>query len=346
MSADRPNWLRRGLLWGVPAIALAAAIGFVLAPIRSVSTDDAYVKAEKTLVAPDVDGVVLEKLVRENESVAAGQPVLRLDAREAALAVAEAEARLGAVRRDFASLRAQRAELQAELDSARRDAAFARRELARQRELAASKLVAASRLDDAEHAVDVADGRTAVLERQLDAIAARLGLPAATSVEATPDFLAAAAALERARLDVERALIRAPRAGIASRLPQVGDRLKAGTAAFALVDDARPWVEANFKETELGLLQPGQAVRLEVDAYPGRAWVGRVESIAQATGAEFALLPAQNATGNWVKVVQRVPVRIDVVRAPGDPPLRSGMSVTATVDVRPAGPAVAAARGG
>jgi membrane fusion protein (multidrug efflux system) len=146
---------------------------------------------------------------------------------------------------------------------------------------------------------------------------------------------AALAERDKALVDLGHAVIASPRAGIASHLPKVGDRVEEGRAAFAVVTDGTVWVEANFEETDLEWVRPGQQARVDLDTYPGRRWAGRVESISQATGAEFALLPAQNASGNWVKVVQRVPVRIAITVAPGDPPLRSGMSATVEIDTGP-----------
>ena len=336
MAAERPNWIRRIFLWGLPAVAVAGLVAFMLAPVIEVSTEDAYIKADKTVVGAEIDGVVRERLVAENEAVKAGQLVLVLDTREAEIDLAEAESTLAGVRRNYATLRAQLASRKAELEAARREAAYAAREQARQRELESLKLVSVARLDEAAHGVDLAAGRVAVLEGQVAEIETRLGMPRITRVEDGADYQRAATAVARARLTLERARVVAPRAGIASKLPQVGDRLRQGSPAFAIIDDSRPWLEANFKETELGHLRVGQAAELQVDAYPGETWQGRVESIAQATGAEFSVLPPQNASGNWVKVVQRVPVRIAVTGGPEGHALRAGMSVVVTVDVRPA----------
>lgn len=345
MAAEGNRWIRRIFLWGLPALAVAGVAAFMLAPVTEVSTEDAYIKADKTVVGAEIDGVVRERLVEENEPVSAGQLVLVLDTREAEIDLAEAESALDGVRRDYAALRARLASSRSELDSARRELAYAVREQARQRELESRKLVSASRLDEATHVADLASGRVAVLEGQVAEIETRLGMPRVTKVEEGADYRRAATAVARARLTLERARITAPRAGIASKLPQVGDRLRQGSPAFAIVDDSRPWLEANFKETELGHLRVGQPATLHVDAYPDEVWQGRVESISQATGAEFSVLPPQNASGNWVKVVQRVPVRIAVTGGPKEHVLRAGMSVVVEVDVRP-GAAAATGAGG
>ena len=256
-------------------------------------------------------------------------------------AVQSAKARVDAVKAQIASLKAQYAEKAAELDVARRSAAFAQREQERQRELAAKRLVAQSKLDDAEQALQVATGQVQVTERDLVAIAAKLGGDPTRAVESHPDVEAAVADLQHAELNLRRARILAPRAGIVSHLPQVGDHLTAGNPALAIVSDQDMWIEANFKETDLAHVRKGQPVQIEIDTYGRRKWSGRVESIAQATGAEFAILPPQNASGNWVKVVQRIPVRIAVLTNGGDPPLRAGMSASVRIDTRAESEAVA-----
>jgi membrane fusion protein (multidrug efflux system) len=332
-EARRKNW-RRLLLWIVPAIVLAVAGTFWIYSRGYATTDNAYVKADKTIVAAEVDGTVRSVPVKENTPVAAGDVLLMLDDEPLRYAVQSAKARVDAVKAQIASLKAQYAEKAAELDVARRSAAFAQREQERQRELAAKHLVAQSKLDDADQALQIAAGQVQVTERDLTAIAARLGGDPNRTVESHPDVEAAEADLQHAELNLRRARILAPRAGIVSHLPQVGDHLTAGSPALAIVSDQGMWIEANFKETDLAHVRKGQPVQVEIDTYGRRKWSGRVESIAQATGAEFAILPPQNASGNWVKVVQRIPVRIVVLTNAGDPPLRAGMSASVRIDTR------------
>jgi membrane fusion protein, multidrug efflux system len=342
-SASHPL-LRAVLLWGVPILLLAAAGGYYFSQRGYESTDNAYVQANMTVVSADVSGRVERVLVHENTLVTRGQPLLELDAEPLRLAAAEARAKLEAAKQDVASLKAQYAEKTTELEVAKRDTSFAQREYAREQELAAKHLVALSKLDDAERALQTATGHLSVLERDLLTLAARLGGDPSSSPSSHPDVRAAQAALERAQLDVQRSSVVAPRDGIVSRLPQVGDHLDAGHPALAIVSDRDVWIEANFKETDLARLHPGQAVEVRIDTYGDRRWPGHITSIAQATGAEFAILPAQNATGNWVKIVQRIPVRIAVDQQPGDPPLRAGMSAYVRVNTRAeAGPAPPAA---
>jgi len=329
--SGRP-WLRILLLWVLPAVTLAAAYTLYMLHGRYVSTDNAYVKTDKSEVVPEVAGTVRRVLVAENERVTTGQPVLEISDEQLGIAVARATAELAAARTDVAAMQASYREKQSQLEVARSNAAFTARELDRQRRLAAAKLVAQSRLDDAAHADEQARGQVTVVERELEQIAVRLGGRPDAPVDAHPDVAAAAAALAEARLQLERTRVAAPTTGVVSHLPQVGDHLDAARPAFAIVADTGAWIDANFKETDLEFVRPGMPVRIELDTYPGHEWRGSVESISQATGAEFAVLPAQNATGNWVKVVQRIQVRIAIRTAAGDPPLRTGMSADVRID--------------
>ena len=208
-------------------------------------------------------------------------------------------------------------------------------ELARQQELAARKLVPVSTLENATRSRDIAVGSIGILELQLEQANAKLGGSVELPIDQHPTVRRAAAALEKSHVDLEHSIVRAPRAGIVSHLPQVGDRVEAGRPAFAIVTDGGVYVEANFKETDLEWVRPGERATVEIDTYPGREWNGKVASIAQATGSEFAVLPPQNASGNWVKVVQRVPVRISIEVKADDPPLRSGASANVSIDTGP-----------
>jgi membrane fusion protein, multidrug efflux system len=212
---------------------------------------------------------------------------------------------------------------------------YAVSELERQRELAVRKLVPQSSLEATQRSRDIAVGSIEILQLQLNQARSKLGGDPDLPVDQHPAVRAAAASLAKARVDLEHTLLNAPQAGVVSHLPQVGDRVEPGHGAFAVVTSRGVYLEANFKETDLEWVRAGQAVSIEVDTYPGREWHGRVASIAQATGAEFALLPAQNASGNWVKVVQRVPVRISIETKSGDPPLRSGASAEVSIDTGP-----------
>jgi len=320
------------LLWVLPLIVAAIGVYWYGSGGRYVATDNAYVRQDRVDVTPQLSGNVQEVRVAENAHVEPGQVVLVLDDTLLKVAVQRAEASLANARLGVSALQAGYREKLGEVAMARRTSQYAVREYERQREMADHKLLPLSALDTAHHAADTATGSIEVLELQLEQAEARLGGDPGRPVDEHPDVRAALAERDKALVDLGHTVIAAPRAGIASHLPKVGDRVEEGRAAFAIVTDGTIWVEANFEETDLEWARPGETAQVEIDTYPGRKWSGRVESIAQATGAEFSLLPAQNASGNWVKVVQRVPVRIAIAVAPGDPPLRSGMSATVEID--------------
>jgi membrane fusion protein (multidrug efflux system) len=335
-APGRRRTLRVVLLVAVPLVIVAAAVTTYLVERRYASTDNAYVHADKVQVSAEVGGRVEQVLVHENEPVTVGELLLVLDDADSRLALAQARAHRDAVRTEVASLKSQYAQKRAELEVAERNAHFASKELARQRELAARKLIASSLLDSVEQAAEEATGRVDVAQRDLEAISARLANNPAASPDEHPDVRAADVAIAQAELNLAHTRLRSPRNGIVSHLPQVGDHLEAGRAALAIVSDQGMWVEANFKETDLGNVRIGQPAEVKIDTYGGKKWHGHVLSIAQATGAEFALLPPQNASGNWVKVVQRIPVRIALDAGPADLPLRAGMSAYVRIDTRKA----------
>jgi membrane fusion protein (multidrug efflux system) len=325
-------WGRRLLLWGLPLAVTIVAVWAYGSGGRYVDTDNAYVQRDRVDVAPQVSGDVREVLVAENQPVVPGQPVLVLDDTLLRIAVEGAEARLTSARTEITAGKAAYREKTGEIAMATRAAEYARRDLGRQSELAARKLIPAATLDSSNRSTDIAVGTIDVLELQRAQLLAKLG---GDPNHATDDFSpvrVALAELERAKVDLSHTRLQAPQAGIASHLPKVGSRVDAGRAAFAIVSDRAVWVEANFKETDLEWVRPGQSVRVDIDTYPGHHWTGRVQSISEATGSAFSLLPAQNASGNWVKVVQRIPVRVALVPGHDDPPLRDGMSANVVID--------------
>jgi membrane fusion protein (multidrug efflux system) len=324
--------LRVLLLWVVPLALVATLVSLYMAGRRYVSTDNAYVKADHATVAAEVSGTVTAVLVRENDAVTTGTPLVELDASARRIEVQRAAARVDLARGSIIALRATLREKRSALAVARQDGIFAERELERLRVLAERRLVAQTGRDAADRAAVAARGRVEVLTREVEQIQAQLGEAETGDPDRHPEVAAALADLARARLDESHTRLLAPRPGIVARVPHVGDRLEVGKPALAIVANEQPWVEANFKETDLEFMRVGQPVRIEVDAYSGHRWSGRIQSIAQATGAEFAVIPAQNASGNWVKVVQRVPVRIALQAGADDPPLRSGMSAAVRVD--------------
>jgi membrane fusion protein (multidrug efflux system) len=334
-SAARKTWApsagTRGLHGSAAAAGHAALLAWYLRGGGFVETDNAYVKSDKVAISAEVAGPVTEVLVRDNEAVAAGRVLFRLDPAPYRVALAEAEAKVAQVRNDLAALAATHRQKQAEITLANTRLAFARQEQRRQADLVARGFVSSSRFDEARQASDLAAQQLPVLEQELQRIAVTLGGRVDTPIARHPSMLAARAELDRAQLDLARTEVRAALPGVASRPPRQGQFVSVGSAVMALVVSATPWVEANFSETDLGHLRAGQPAEIRVDTYPGLVWHGTVDSLSPATGAEFSLIPAQNAAGNWVKVVQRVPVRIQLDSAAEQPPLRAGLSAVVTV---------------
>jgi membrane fusion protein, multidrug efflux system len=324
--------LRLVLLVLVPAAALAGATWWWLQGGGAAETDNAYVKADKIPVSAEIAGTIRAVLVRENEPVAAGAPLFRLDDAPLRVAVARAEARVAQARTDVAAMKAGYRAKQAEIALARTRVEFARRDEARQADLAARNFISASRLDESRQVTELAAQQTVAIERDLARIAETLGGGPDVPADRHPMVLAAQAELMQAKLDLSRVEVRAPVAGTVSRPPKPGQYVAAGATALALVADGSLWIEANFTETELGAIRGGQPARIRVDTYPGLEWRGTVDSLSPATGAEFAVIPPQNASGNWIKVTQRVPVRIRIEPLEGAPPLRAGLSAHVAVE--------------
>ncbi len=320
------------LLIVVPLIATFAVCVAYLKGGRYVETDNAYVKADKVPVSVDVSGMVKDVLVQENQTVAAGQPLFRLDPMSFQIAVSKAEAKLGQVRTDLEALKASYREKEAEIALAQTKHAFTLKDQQRQADLVAKNFISASKFDDAKQSTNVAAQQMSALEQGLKRIAKTLGGSVNTPIERHPSYRAALADLAQAKLDLARVEVRAPLPGTVSKPPKVGQYVTMGSTTMALVVSGNLWIEANFAETALTYVHPGQPVTIHIDTYPDQAWKGMVESLSPATSAEFSIIPAQNATGNWVKIAQRVPVRIKLEAAPQLPQLRAGLSTVVEID--------------
>ena len=332
----RRRGLRLLLLIIVPALAVAGAGWMWLAGGRYVGTDNAYVAAQKVLVTPDVSGKVIGIAVREGQRVDVGDELLRVDPEPYRIARDQAKARLAAVETDVANLKATLRSVERQIEHARQTLSLREADAQRKAELLTSRAGSKAEADTAEIGVATARSHLETLDQQRIATLNQLRGNPNLPVADYPAWMEASAALERATIDLDRTTLRAPIAGIATQVSgiQMGRYLSAGTAIFSLVDDRHPWVDANLKETDLTHIGIGQEVTLSVDTFPGRVWHGRVAAISPGTGAQFSILPAQNASGNWVKVVQRVPVRIEFDAAEDVSALRAGMSTTVDIDTR------------
>lgn len=324
---------RRILMLGLPAVLLGAGLVAWGLSGRTVGTDNAYARAVTVDILPEVPGRIVALPVRANQPVRKGDLLLAIEPADYELAVREAQAEVYV---QMARVEALRPEMRAMLEKKRKamaEADYYTREAARLEGLHARQAVTEAQLDDVRHRRDAALAEVQAFEQEYRQVGTGLGNNINLPLEKHPFYTAAVARLEKARLDLARTRITAPMDGVVTnKQANPGDMAMPGRTALSLVQDSGLWVEANLKETELTHVAPGQPVTVDFDVYPGVEYRGEVESIAPATGAEFALLPPQNASGNWVKVVQRIPVRIRVDMQPGQPPLRAGLSAQVHID--------------
>jgi membrane fusion protein (multidrug efflux system) len=325
--------LRVPLLIGGLVVALAAALYFYLQGGRYESTDNAYLQSGLVAIAANVSGPVIAVEVRENQPVKRGQLLFRIDPEPYATRVAEAEAALAQARTDVLSMRADFRRQQAEIAAARDRLDYAEREAARQQKLLAEGISSQNQYDQARLAAQNAEQAIETSRQQGESVRASLAGDVGGPVDAHPRVRKAIADLARARLDLGYTDVRAPQDGIVTKVNQlqVGSYVTASRPVFTLAG-RRLWVEANFKEDQLTYMRVGQKATVEIDAYPDMSLHGHVASFSPGTGNSFALLPPENATGNWVKVVQRLPVQIELDDTPMDEPLHAGLSAEVTVD--------------
>ena len=324
---------RRMLMAAVPLALVLAGGGYWLTGGRYVTTDNAYVHQPMIPVSADVSGRITEVDVTENQQIAAGAPIFRLDPEPYRIAVAQAEAALASARLAVEQQRAAYATAEAQLEAARSILEVQNREQERRQALVKRGVNSAASLDDATVATRNASNDVAIARRQRDAAAAALGGDPTAQTDDLPAVRAAIARLDAARRDLAKTRIDAPVSGTVAQVGSlnVGQFVQAGSGIATLVDANDTWIEANFKETQLQGIRTGQPVSVELDAYPDLELRGKVGSIGAATGSQFSLIPAQNATGNWVKVVQRLPVRIQLDGAPAGVP-RNGFSARVSID--------------
>ena len=333
-SAPAPLFLRRRVLFALLPLALLIG-GYVYVTGGAVmSTDNAYVQADTVGISTDVVGIVSEVSVTDNQKVAKGDVLFKLDDLPFKLALERATAQLAGTKNDLLALRTSYKNMEVQVEQAKTEIAFNSVNFDRQKQLAATNSTPQATLDASRNTLQASQQRLASLEQQLAGIAANLNGNPDAPVEEHPRYKDALAARDEAARQLSHTAVRAPFAGIVTNVPslQPGQYFAAGTIAFNIVSTDHVWVQASPKETELTHVRPGQKATVEVDTYPGVEWTGTVESISPASASSFSLLPAQNSSGNWVKVVQRIPMRVRVDTSPGHPPLRVGMSVELSVD--------------
>jgi membrane fusion protein, multidrug efflux system len=326
--------LRRPLLFALLPLVLIVAGYFYVIGGTVMSTDNAYVQADMVGLSTDVSGIVRDVSVHDNQPVAKGDVLFKLDDLQFRLALERAEAQLGNTRNDLVALQASYRNMQAQVEQAKKDVDFATVNFKRQQQLVASNFTPQATVDSTRNTLQGAQQKLASLTQQLAGLAANLNGNPDAAIEDHPRYKDALAARDEAARQLAHTIVRAPYAGIVTNVPslQPGQYLAAAATAFNIVSTDHVWVQASPKETELTFVTPGQKATVEVDSYPGQQWTGTVESISPASASSFSLLPAENTSGNWVKVVQRIPVRVRVDNVPGRPPLRVGMSVELYVD--------------
>jgi membrane fusion protein (multidrug efflux system) len=325
----------RWALFALLPLALIAGGYWYVAGGQVMSMDDAYVEADKVGLSTDVPGIVSQVDVTENQHVEAGRVLYRLDDLPFRLALQRAEAQLGMVRNALDALKANYRDMQTQIKLGQNDVEYFGTESGRQQNLLSAHIASQSTYDTAHRNLQNAQQKLASLNQQLAAIAANLNGDPDGPVEQNPRYLDALAQRDEAARQLAHTVVKAPFAGIVTNVPSIapGKYLQASTTAFYLVATDHVWVDANPKETELTNVRAGQPAVVSVDTYPDRQWAGTVESISPAAAQEFSLLPAQNTSGNWVKVVQRIPMRVRVDTSDKSlPPLRAGMSVEVDVD--------------
>lgn len=331
--APKPRRLRAVLMVLGPALAIAGGLWYWFGSPGVVETDNAYVKQDIVSVAGEVSGLITRVHVRDNQHVRAGDVLFTIDPATFAAAVRQADAQIATAQARVTAMSSDITAKAAELAGARDDLALAQANYAREKALMDRGFNTRARMDAATHAVAVARDRIGAIQAEVAQARAQMAQGSAVP-GVDPAIAAAQAARARASLEVTRTVVRAPADGVVTQVSrlQVGQMVFPGAPMLSIVRDGSARVEANFKETDLAHMRPGQKADIALDAYPGLSLQGHVESIGAGTGSEFSVLPAQNATGNWVKVIQRVPVRI-AIDSKSDRPLIAGLSSDVTVHV-------------
>lgn len=336
----RRRLLRRVLMLGGVIAVVIGGIAFWLTGGRYVGTDDAYIQANKLLVSTDVSGLVLDVAVKEGQKVRRGDVLFRLDPLPFRIALQQAQSHMDEAAQTIRSEEEDYRRILRDIEAQRAQVQLAQTSYDRQVALIRIGGTSQQNVDQAKATLQTAQSQSGSLEQQAAVQLAKLGGQIGLPVERHPEFLQAKAARDEAQRQLDHTIVRAPFDGTVTQVAslQPGAMIVSSMAAFmptsavGLVGDTGKWVEANLKETDLTYVHPGQPVSVTIDSFPGRVWHGSVLAIAPATGAQFSVLPSENSSGNWVKVVQRLAVRIAFDPAQDLSPVRAGMSVTAEID--------------
>ena len=333
-KATRAKRLRLVALLLIPALIVGGTLFWWFGRPGEVSTDNAYVKQDIVSIAGEVNGLVVAVNVHENQQVKAGDVLFRIDPTSYEVAIRQADAQIATAQANVTALSADIGANAANIAGARDDLALAEAQYAREKALLDRGFNTRARMDEAQHAVASARDRLASVGAEVEKARAQLAMGAQVPGR-NPQVAAAQATRAKASVELSRTVVRAPVSGRVTQVSrlQIGQMAFTGVPMLSIVREGGARVEANFKETDLARMRPGQPAEVKLDAYPGLKLKGHVDSIGAGTGSEFSVLPAQNATGNWVKVTQRVPVRIAIDSPSGDRPLIAGLSANVTVHV-------------
>jgi len=335
VAAKKKRGPGRLLLMIALPLVLAAAGGYVwVTGGRYQETENANLQQAKVSIASDIAGRVVQVDIADNQLVKKGDVLFAIDPEPHRIALAQADAAVAAARLNVEQLRAAYSQAMAQEKSASSEVDYAQSQYDRAADLAQKGINAKSSLDQARNDLDKAKQQLAVAQQGIVSAKAGLGGNPDIETDKHPTVMSALAARDKAAYDLAQTTVRAPSDGVVSQASsfKVGQFVGSGTALFSLVETGDLWVEANFKETQLTNMKPGQKADIVLDTYPGKTFQATVKAIGAGTGAEFSLLPAQNATGNWVKVTQRIPVRLELNAPDASMALRTGMSATVTVD--------------
>jgi membrane fusion protein, multidrug efflux system len=332
-QSPRRPWLRWALFALLPLALIAGTYWYVTGG-QIMSTDNANVETDKVGISTDVSGIVQEVDVSENQHVTAGQILYRLDPGQFQIALENAKANLAETGLTVESMKQDYRRMLIDIETQQAKVELDQSTFDRFNTLVKTDAISKANYDQARFTLQADKSTLASLKQQADVQLARLGGNPDIPVSEHPQYLQAKSQVDEAQRQLDHTVVKAPFAGVVTDVPSIapGKYLQASATGFFLVAADYVWVTSNPKETELTYVRPGQPVTVTVDTYPGLEWHGTVESISPAAAQEFQLLPAQNTSGNWVKVVQRIPVRVAIDKSECDRPLRAGMSSVTTID--------------